>query len=256
MISWCSRCLGLGSLGVTSPNSPVAQPLSSAHKNLRLRRSIVSRRGELTDDSEEEEEDVPGDLSVWQEQYVVKRQPGLHPTAHSPLPETVVVQVQPPSTEMHRPDLEDTGSISSCFLQSPDSTTSFDNASVYSSYGSTTVTDPSSTSISNLSNVSNSNRGSIGSLVSLKSSESVVPYCNTNDGDSNVNPSLRQTTNTSQPEAPFQHRPPSRLSPGTRRPHPMFLTPEEAAKPPSLQPLAKVHAFSPAQERLWLGKAS
>ncbi|XP_063603948.1 uncharacterized protein LOC134779690 [Penaeus indicus] len=239
MISWCGRCLGFGTLGVTSPNSPVAQPLSSAHKNLRLRRSIVSRRGDLTDDSEEEEEDVPGDISVWQEQYVVKRQPGAHPADHSPLPETVVVQIQPPSNEMHRPDLEDTGSISSCFLQSPDSATSFDNASVYSSYGSTTVTDPSSTSVSNLSNVSNSNRGSIGSLVSLKSSESVVPYCNTNDEDSNTKP---------------PHRSPSHPSPGTRRLHPMFLTPEEAAKPPTLQPLAKVHAFSPAQERLWLGK--
>lgn len=37
----------------------------------------------------------------------------------------------------------------------------------------------------------------------------------------------------------FQNRPSSRLSPDARRPHPMFLTPEEAAKTP--QPSAKVH---------------
>lgn len=240
MLSWCSSCLGVGTFGPTSPNSPMTQPLSSAHKNLRLRRSVVSRRGELTDDSEDDsEDDLPDDQGVWQEQYVVKRQPGAPTTDHSPLPETVVVQVQPPSTAMHRPDLEDTGSISSYFLQSPESAASYDDGSVYSSYGSTDVTDPSGTSISNLSNVSNSIRGSIGSLVSVKSSESVLPYCYTNDGDSNINPS---------------HRPPSRLSPGTRRPHPMFLTPEEAAKPPTVQPPAKVHAFSPVQERLWLGR--
>ncbi|XP_042886491.1 uncharacterized protein LOC122262546 [Penaeus japonicus] len=233
MISWCSRCLGLGTLGVTSHDSPVTQPLSSAHKNLRLRRSIVSRRGDLTDDSEEED-DESGDKAAWQEHYVVQRQPGADPAEHSPLPGTVVVQVQPPSTEMHRPDLEATASVNSCFLQSPDSAMPYDNASIYSSYGST---DPSSTSISNLSNVSTSPRGSIGSLVSVKSSESVVPFYNTHDGDYNVN-----TLN----------RPSSRLSPDARRPHPMFLTPEEAAKTP--QPSAKVHAYSSARDRLWLGK--
>ncbi|XP_042218625.1 uncharacterized protein LOC121863823 isoform X2 [Homarus americanus] len=246
---WCRKCFGVGG-GRQESVTPTHHPLSSAHNNLRLRRSVRSLRREETDDSQEEDDDEE-EGEQEEDEYIQRGATEIHLVHPSAIPSTVIVRVQPQCPPLHRPDV----ACKSLDLNQRHSLTSSGTSSV-------TSIAPNSTSPSialrstSPSIASSSLHGSIRSLqslqgvYSLQSAQSLASleytrslvavgspdgladvYCNVNeDFNGNVSGSVTDVTSSVGRMSTLSEKT------GVRCSHPRFLTPEEAARPPQQGP--------------------
>ncbi|KAK7068763.1 hypothetical protein SK128_020378 [Halocaridina rubra] len=230
MFSWCCECIGL------SPGpqkvAPLHNPLKAVHTNLRLRREVSSsmHASDDTNSSDSGSENESDDQQ--QDEYILREgKPYLkHPMA---VPTTVIVQVQPNSEHIHRPDLEKALRVTNDYPPVEDSEDS----------KSTTSSQPESTSVSGTSsNALNSNSTSrTGSTRTIESFKSLQTSPN-GARDIHDRASLPDLTDSLGRKLPFVT-----LEHSRRRPM-KFLSPEEAAKTPIQPPSPPLFSFSSASK--------